>query len=388
MSKAQIEYEYLKRIREYVDVHGLDKIQRKPTLSDYSNKTTNIEIQSQLQKVADMNGYQLPQELSDFFNQSEKLFEKYATNDFIDPEIRMLAEEVENDIVMSFGKMIHMPVFVGEYPTHSFNAQAEFVPGGALILINTGLRNMIDEIVKIIGLTITFTGTPGPPGPESIIYEEAVTIERETIAGLVINVICSYLFLERIPDVNLSGLFDFKKLGFHRIKFWAEYTAAIKKFVVAHEFGHILAGHLDETRSININSYSDDLNLIAKDWLMEYEADIYAIRLQLGSGEIVVDSDAELRKLEIIFLGAMIFFEIDRLINMIWKEMKGYGDVLFVGDHPPSNIRWKRINDYYTELVGHDIDTPYINTFQYWFKTISDYTQSTIRDTLESRFSK
>ncbi len=55
------------------------------------------------------------------------------------------------------GMTLPLPVFAGQFPHGSFNAQARPVAGGVLILINSGLFMFIYQMVKVATMATRFT---------------------------------------------------------------------------------------------------------------------------------------------------------------------------------------------------------------------------------------
>ena len=99
--------------------------------------------------------------------------------------IERTAEEVEQSIraIERYRGSLKADVFVGEFPTGSINAQAVKVDGGFLVLINSGLLVVIQQVVEYL-----VAGDPDNPTDRDA--------NRTTIDG-VVAVLEAYLRFRR-----------------------------------------------------------------------------------------------------------------------------------------------------------------------------------------------
>ena len=166
--------------------------------------------------------------------------------------LEQTAAEVEKTIraLPWFAERLHDEVFVGEFPTGSLNGHAVKVDGGYLVLVNSGTLSTLQMVV-----TYLWGGNADDPNsPESV-----------SVADHVAELLATYIEYGDAfygPRPVAGGL---PAIGGSLM------TAAARKFAVAHEYGHILAGHL-----------SGALGVLGTDHAQEYQADDIGYRLTLG----------------------------------------------------------------------------------------------------------
>ncbi|WP_158751545.1 hypothetical protein [Streptomyces bicolor] len=230
------------------------------------------------------------------------------------------------------------PVYVGEYPHNSFNAQACVVPGGTLILVNTGLMTLLFQVAKLVGASFrTFTRTE-----DAGMQFEEETAEmirqwdraRKTVAKAVV----AYIFhgdarrAGRIPvDADSRALLGVPLAG------------AARDFVVGHEFGHFLAGHLHEPAARTRSG-----EWIRKSHQQEFEADEIGALLMLRRLENPGD---QIQK-NFAVAGPFLFFAIDHLVTRVRNEINDIPAGLIVTDHPPSDERAAALRRLFVEIEG------------------------------------
>lgn len=258
--------------------------------------------------------------------------------------IESFAEEVEQSIraIERYRVSLKAEVFAGEFPTGSINAQAVKVDDGFLVLINSGLLVVIRQVTEFL--------VAGDP--DSGIDSEA---NRRTIDG-VVAVLEAYLrfgdpFLGPRP---MSG--GMKMLLVHFL------GRACEMFVVAHEYGHVIAGHFDDEvmRLEQINTLVGPTSVIKKDWNQEFEADIVAHKILLGVDDYakldlgvidrsyVEESDTSAlfagSKMKAAIAAPLIFLTIDAIISdvlRVAKEVAKDASATVRSDdtHPPARAR-------------------------------------------------
>jgi hypothetical protein len=118
---------------------------------------------------------------------------------------------------------MHDEVFVGEFLTGSINCETVRVDDGFLILVNSGTLAMLQQVV-----TFLWRGdADNPNDPASLLAADGVA-----------EVLASYVE-HGDPFYGPKPLGGGMRSAAARLM-----TAAARKFVVAHEYAHILAGHL------------------------------------------------------------------------------------------------------------------------------------------------
>jgi hypothetical protein len=180
-------------------------------------------------------------------------------------EIEQAAEEVEATIhsVPAFAEKYHDDVYVGEFPTGSVNCETVKVNGGYLVLVNSGTLMMLQQVV-----TFLCRGDPDDRDSEKSL---------KASAG-VAAVLTSYVE-EGDPYYGPKPL-NGGWLGV----LTALFSTAATKFVIAHEYGHILANHFSETdpERIALETPAGAIDILKKSHEQEFEADELGYRLTLG----------------------------------------------------------------------------------------------------------
>ncbi|MGH9605967.1 MAG: hypothetical protein ACRD3N_09735 [Terracidiphilus sp.] len=179
--------------------------------------------------------------------------------------IEEAAAEVEASIraLPAFAGRFRDEVFVGEFPTGSINCQAVKVDGGYLVLVNSGTLMMLQQVV-----TFLWHGDAAHPTAPA---NQQVT---DGIAEVLVN------YVEHGdpfygPKPLIGGMLAVAS---------SLMGAAAMKFVVAHEYGHILAGHLAEpdAKPLALETEVGAVEVVGKNHAQEFEADDIGYRLTLG----------------------------------------------------------------------------------------------------------
>jgi hypothetical protein len=183
--------------------------------------------------------------------------------------IENTASEVEATIcaLPAFAEKFNDEVFVGEFPTGSVNCQTVKVDGGFLVLVNSGTLMMLQQVV-------TFLWRGNADDPKSRESLEAADGVAEVLAAYAQHGDPFYG-----PKPLVGGM---PALGGTLM------TAAATKFVLAHEYGHILAGHLAEANveRVKLETEVGALEVLRKNHAQEFEADEIGYRLTLGVASI------------------------------------------------------------------------------------------------------
>src|ERR1700685_1636490 len=138
-------------------------------------------------------------------------------------------------------------VFVGEFPTGSINAEARKTANGYLILINTGLLYFVKQVI------------------EALCSDQS---NEQTLIEEIAHAVLAYLVRTDPVYGPMPNASDNLALTAQQLEF------AVYDFIIAHEYGHLLRGHLDadeQNRMLAVDAAS--LPVINKSWEQEYEAD-------------------------------------------------------------------------------------------------------------------
>jgi hypothetical protein len=238
------------------------------------------------------------------------------------------------------GVSLPEPVLVEEYPHAALNAQARATPNGTLILINTGFTALVFEICKAHGLSVRMRSD------EEIVQayhgEDTEDDRRRQRAAdsAIASVVLAYLlkgdarFGIRLPlDTGRSA-----ELA------WL-LTESTRRFVIAHEFAHLLEGHL-----------SGPGRGAEGDWLsrtrtQEFQADRTGALLCLRA--LRDPSDQVMTYLTVA--GPMLFLAIDHLITRVQNELDGIPPGLRLSDHPTSDERGAALRSMFQEIYGTSV---------------------------------
>lgn len=163
-------------------------------------------------------------------------------------------------------------------------------------------------------------------------------------------------FAELFYNTIYKGLPSHAKQYFiesSRQKLFYELLNSIELFIIGHEYGHVLAGHL--SNQIFIRKISEtNLNVIETNWKEEFEADSIGLNLLLNSLD-----NANLSPF--CYMGPEMFFIFLDLIDRISSYMNGGLEVSDQGSvsHPPSIDRKMAIQDNLKRALSPDDYTAY-----------------------------
>lgn len=234
------------------------------------------------------------------------------------------------------GIALPSPVYVDDYPHGRYNAQARAVRSGTLILVNTGLLTLLYQVAGSIGTSfVKVTSTADGPIYEEITAE--LTRRRDKARDLVAKAVVEYIFR---GDSRLAGLNPVDPDL--RARLGLPFAHAAIDFVVAHEFGHLLAGHLHEPPA-----RAPSEGGIHASHRREYEADEIAALLLMGGQ----DPEDDLRK-NIAATGPFLFFAIDHLITRVRSEIDDIPAGAIVTGHPRSDERGAALRRLFVEIAG------------------------------------
>jgi hypothetical protein len=256
--------------------------------------------------------------------------------------LEQTAGEVEATIrtLPEFAEKFRDEVFVGELPTGSHNGEAVKVDGGYLVLVNSGTLTLLQMVAIYL-----WGGNPDDPGSAETIA--AADCVAETLATYI-----EYGDAFYGPRPVAGGL---HALGASLM------SNAARKFAVAHEYGHILSGHL--TARVDGHAHAE-----------EFEADDIGYRLTLGVANIddfdltVIDAGSApgadhtrfvdgLRQ-KCLIAAPFVLLTIDALLERFYRAASRIGrDVAPRDDHPSAEDRIERL------LAHHPGKSPHYSGF-------------------------
>ena len=237
-------------------------------------------------------------------------------------------------------------VFVGEYPHGSMNAQSIAVDHrGVLILVNNGLMMLIHQASKLVAKEIQGWPVEALPPPE---HERRRT--QELLAEIVIAYILygSSTHAKRLPT-----------LGGRRGSLSASLTASAEQFAIAHEYGHVLVGHLDpSTQPPNIQQLLDlreqrlrSPEFVKKSHAQEFEADRCAMAIAINARKFAAnDRDRTVREV-CAYAGACLLFGLEKLVEDTRSTLKLPTPNAGISSHPTPEARREHLRRFVQKEV-------------------------------------
>ena len=109
------------------------------------------------------------------------------------------------------------------------------------------------------------------------------------------------------------------------------------RFIIGHEYGHVIKGHLNERMKRTIKIKDENLDVITLNWEQEYEADEFGMFLNIACTK-------EGENLIIPIISAQLFFSV---IDIIEKSISILQTGTIINrkseSHPPPGLRVKKI---------------------------------------------
>jgi len=257
---------------------------------------------------------------------------------------------------------------VGELRLHEFNASAIKVPGGGYVIaVNVGLFGLLNHIASLL---IT----------QPIVVDE----EGKKIfdADISFQAAFEYIFCaigRYVSDMQrFLGPFPAGP-GFvgrpEKMGFCGQLTTYAELFVLAHEYGHIALGHLDQrTKKMGLPG---KVAVPQKNHAQEVDADLWAVELVMLRGlkegvktaETTEARTINRRDLTVPFCGADLFLTIADLIEKLARWRKGARDS---PSHPPASLRRRLLRQWLSDRERN----PFIRALK---KTASNVDESLLK---------
>ena len=184
-------------------------------------------------------------------------------------------------------------ILIGCLPTNASNASVKKVSGGYLVLLNHGLIQLLNQLAKVFvssaHLVMVAQGDEVPMAfadwlafkPSDWTREDALKAVAAIYQGLLEG------------DITMAPAYPVPEMN-QELEFYTRLLTYSERFVVSHEFAHVLAGDCDAEEEVV------DLHQIQRIRKAELDADRLAIRLLFASVDFAADDpdvlvDAQLR---------------------------------------------------------------------------------------------
>jgi hypothetical protein len=228
-------------------------------------------------------------------------------------------------------------VLAGEYPHHSLNAQALAVRNGTFLLVNTGVHGLLTEVALALFARMVMTEADGRP-LDQIRLPKQMRRRVQCADEQLVSTLAAYI---RHGDLRRGGRQPVDGTVRGRLAFRCADAAAT--FALAHEYGHLMAGHL-----------TGAARRTGDDWLrksreQELEADEIGMTLVLRAvGPALIEKG-------VAVAGTFLFFGVDHLLTRVRDEVAGLPSGAIVADHPPSDVRARTLRRTLTDDEGPDV---------------------------------
>lgn len=267
--------------------------------------------------------------------------------------VKRLQEEVEQDIRIRGGEL-ESEVFVGEFPIGSCNACAMPSTSGNLILLNAGLFQTVYAIGKVFVNSLDYLivggeecGDPSLPMAQNLGWPKIVWTREDTIAAL------TELFVHYSLHSGVGRGPRLPVPDVQRAEFLSDVVHQAEKFVVAHEYAHILQGHCENAVEKRTTPFGE-LNVFVQSQRDEFDADILALNLLLASKNWSTPEDGGLGDANRCPGGIALLFAANLLMDHVYE---GAHDLQSdqLSDHPRPNDRAMKLAEFVCGRYGDGI---------------------------------
>jgi hypothetical protein len=327
---AQAAYEYLEKLQE--EVYGVlgrppERLTREFLLEQSRRLMTS--------RFPDASPAELQSLVDGVMAEIDRDYERTPTR-FESPTwysvMRTLVSWIEGSARQLELPLASSPAF-GTLPTGRVNAMTVAIPDSSDHVVLFEDQLFLFALLLSKALARAFPVTPGDE-PGLHFSTDLQTIQRRidedpSVVGRFADVVLAYAVHGRpgaaqqyLPEPAYAQLSDILR-------------ESMEAFVLGHEYGHVVAGHLTGAQAVSRALAADEVDEIDFAWDQEYEADTLGVLLSLTAMNRERQVDASLS-----FWGADLFFSamdvMDRAVSLL-----RYGDetLTVLGTHPPSPNR-------------------------------------------------
>jgi hypothetical protein len=213
------------------------------------------------------------------------------------------------------------------FPTGDFNAMTAWVTGGALVLVNVGLMGFLFSLLKIHVMSQTVGPAP----------EDAPLVSGPQVEMLLAESLNAYLY-----GAGSWMAWPTPPLDERRGSLIAPTLRVCEAFVLAHEYGHLLAGDRDHPAYLTAPPEAPvpGLEIPTASQEAEFAADqrgveIVTAALEPADGRGSTDETY-------LFTGIMLFFLLDLVLSHAATTLKPNSQPTIVTTHPEPVDRLNR----------------------------------------------
>lgn len=160
-------------------------------------------------------------------------------------------------------------------------------------------------------------------------------------------------------------------------------TSGMEAFIMGHEMGHIIGGHLDKSDNRSL-SYDDVAELVNPSWDLEFEADDIGLKLALHAlKKVNFPDNLLLWGIDALLTYMHIVDEAKSIVNSEEELTYSLGS-----SHPPPFIRRERIREKYLEITQNALGLKVANNISHmlldiWNALKSQYLENYNRHKME-----
>lgn len=278
--------------------------------------------------------------------------------------------DIESGLTPEESANLDDSLFVGQFPTGDPNACVTSAPsGGFLVLVNLGLMQLIHQLMIVLCSRVRIQplgwhiGRIRIPRPFARV-EEDVDVSFPRVKSWFMGAIQSYFQYEDLPPLPAAS-----KPGRRRYMV-ALLTDSIERFVVAHEYGHVIRRHLGTPVREEVTMHGARISLIPKTWEQEYEADrlgcLLMMRPFLEARKLGAKPKTFRKTVEWWLAGPPLALEI---VHML-EHVRGAGG----GSHPPASGRGEQVR----QLIVAEF--PYLQLHHVLREGLADFFRKALAD--------
>jgi hypothetical protein len=271
------------------------------------------------------------------------------------PWPRELTKEIESAIRPWYTPA--REVFAGEFPTGCTNAQVRIFPEGYLFLIDREIIQLLYDFVYVIHkLRLQFRPSGFSIVPEEEAFGEGFNdIFVKSVAAILLHHLHRLSRNEASASINRLDNWararrdnnpfrgDSNDTLIFEFGYFAQVVKACLAFLIAHEYGHIIAGHLDPYRTARIQmAHGEPLIVAAKAIDEEREADNLASKVLQSVMEYRYRHSGHPIETHLILAGPRLFFCIDAAIQHAFAKISAHATQENGSDHPPPEERLRQ----------------------------------------------